>query len=177
MVLDWNKGVKIYYQRRQTKKVCLFYVLFFRTSANQSANSIRNLILYIAYGSFFTLYKEINNMWQQDVYKLVTNQIDYSAMENYELINNTDGNQYEFHVGKYLAKIEYIKTNNGEIYLTHTEVPVALEGQGIGSRLVEKVLEDIEKNGLRLIPLCPFVAGYIKKHPDWRRLVMKGFNV
>lgn len=98
-------------------------------------------------------------------------------MENYELIDNTDENQYEFHVGKYIPKIEYIKTNNGEIYLTHTEVPVALEGQGIGSQLAEKVLADIEKQGLRLVPLCPFIAGYIKKHQDWRRIVMRGINI
>jgi len=98
-------------------------------------------------------------------------------MENYELINNTDENQYEFHVGKYIPKIEYIKTNNGEIYLTHTEVPIALEGQGIGSQLAEKVFTDIEKQGLRLVPLCPFIAGYIKKHQDWRRIVMRGINL
>ena len=98
-------------------------------------------------------------------------------MENYELIDNQEANQYEFRVGKYLAKIEYIKTNNGEIYLTHTEVPVALEGQGIGSQLAEKALKDIQEKNLRLIPLCPFVAGYIKKHPVWRQLVMKGINI
>ena len=98
-------------------------------------------------------------------------------MESYELIDNTENKQYEFHIGKFLAKIEYIKTNNGEIYLTHTEVPVALEGKGIGSQLAEKVLTDIEKQGLRLVPLCPFVAGYIKKHPDWRRIVMRGINI
>lgn len=97
-------------------------------------------------------------------------------MENYELTDNVEKSQYEFHVENYLPKIEYIKTNNGEIYLTHTEVPVALEGRGIGSQLAEKVLADIEKKGLRLIPLCPFIAGYIKKHPDWRRIVMRGIN-
>jgi len=98
-------------------------------------------------------------------------------MGNYELIDNTEANQYEFHVGNHIAKIEYIKTKNGEIYLTHTEVPVALEGQGIGSQLADKVLTDIEKQNLRLVPLCPFVAGYIQKHPDWRRIVMKGINI
>lgn len=98
-------------------------------------------------------------------------------MENYELIDNVDSNQYEFHVGNHIAKIEYIKTKNGEIYLTHTEVPVALEGKGIGSQLAEKALLDIEKKNLRLIPLCPFVAGYIKKHPDWKHLVMRGINI
>ncbi len=94
-------------------------------------------------------------------------------MDDYELIDN----QYEFHIGKYVPKIEYIKTKNGEIYLTHTEVPVALEGKGVGSQLAEKVLKDIEKQELRLVPLCPFIAGYIQKHPDWRRIVMRGINI
>jgi predicted GNAT family acetyltransferase len=98
-------------------------------------------------------------------------------MENYELIDNVEESQYEFHVGKYIPKIEYIKTNNGEIYLTHTEVSTALEGQGIGSELTEKTLMDIERQGLRLVPLCPFVAGYIQKHPEWRRIVMRGINI
>ncbi|MCA5584941.1 MULTISPECIES: GNAT family N-acetyltransferase [Parabacteroides] len=98
-------------------------------------------------------------------------------MDDYELIDNTENHQYEFHIGKLVPKIEYIKSKNGEIYLTHTEVPVQLEGKGVGSQLVEKVLKDIERQELRLVPLCPFVAGYIKKHPDWRRIVMKGINV
>lgn len=98
-------------------------------------------------------------------------------MDDYELIDNREDHQYEFHIGKLVPKIEYIKNKTGEIYLTHTEVPVQLEGKGIGSQLVEKVLKDIEKQELRLVPLCPFVAGYIQKHPDWRRIVMKGINV
>ena len=98
-------------------------------------------------------------------------------MDDYELIDNTENHQYEFHIGKLVPTIEYSKSKNGEIYLTHTEVPVQLEGKGVGSQLVEKVLKDIERQELRLVPLCPFVAGYIKKHPDWRRIVMKGINV
>ncbi|WP_297905976.1 GNAT family N-acetyltransferase [uncultured Parabacteroides sp.] len=97
--------------------------------------------------------------------------------ENYELIDNEERHQYEFHIEGYVPRIEYIKNKNGEIYLTHTEVPVEFEGKGIGSLLVEKVLSDIEKKGLRLVPLCPFVTGYIQKHPDWKRIVMRGIYV
>ena len=97
--------------------------------------------------------------------------------EDYQLTDNEERHQYEFHIDKYVPRIEYIKSKNGEIYLTHTEVPVALEGKGIGSQLIEKALKDIESKGLRLVPLCPFVAGYLQKHPDWKRIVMRGINV
>lgn len=97
--------------------------------------------------------------------------------EDYELIDNEERHQYEFHVEKYTPKIEYIKSTNGEIYLTHTEVPTALSGMGIGSQIVEKSLKDIERQELRLVPLCPFVAAYIHKHPEWKRIVLRGVHV
>lgn len=98
-------------------------------------------------------------------------------MNDYELIDNTQDRQYEFHIGEMTPYIEYIKTKNGQIHLTHTEVPYKLKGKGIGSRLVEKTLRDIERQGLELVPLCPFVAGYIKRHPEWKRIVMQGINI
>lgn len=94
-------------------------------------------------------------------------------MKDYTLIDNTEEKQYEFHIDGYLAKIEYIKTNKGAIYLTHTEVPIPLEGRGIATQLLEKVLKDIEAKDLRLVPLCPFVVGYLQKNPDWRKLVIR----
>ena len=98
-------------------------------------------------------------------------------MENYKLIDNVALHQYEFRIGDLIPRIEYIKTKNGEIYLTHTEVPSALEGKGVGSSLVRLALEDIERQQLRLVPLCPFVAGYVQTHPEWKRLVMEGVNI
>ena len=96
---------------------------------------------------------------------------------DYRLIDNDTKHQYEFHIDGLIPKIEYILSRNGEIYLTHTEVPSALEGKGVASQLVLKVLEDIERRDLRLIPLCPFVATYIQKHPEWKRVVIRGINV
>lgn len=97
--------------------------------------------------------------------------------EEYELINNKEKNQYEFHIDKYMPKIEYILSKNGEIYLTHTEVPSALGNRGIGTQLVDKALKDIDEQGLKLVPLCPFVAAYIQKNPEWKRILMDGINV
>ena len=95
---------------------------------------------------------------------------------NYQLIENEAAKQYEFHVDRFIPKIEYIKVK-GKIFLTHTEVPVELEGKGIGSALVKQVLEEIEKLDLILIPMCPFVAVYIKRNPEWKKLVLKGIKI
>jgi len=94
----------------------------------------------------------------------------------YQLIDNPDKKRYEFLLPEHTPRIEYIRTKD-KIYLTHTEVPLELGGQGIGSELVRQVLGDIKKKDLTLIPLCPFVAGYIKEHPQWRQLVLKGINI
>lgn len=98
-------------------------------------------------------------------------------MENsYEIYDNEGEKQYELKIGSDIARIEYIKTKN-DIYLTHTEVPKEMEGRGLASKLVLYALKDIKEKGLKLVPLCPFVAGYLKKHPEWRALVLKGINI
>ncbi len=94
----------------------------------------------------------------------------------YTLINNEAAKRYEFQIGGQLAFVEYIKTKD-KIFLTHTEVPTSLEGNGIGSSLIKLALEDVDEKGLTLVPLCPFVAAYIKRHPEWKRLVLKGVNI
>lgn len=96
---------------------------------------------------------------------------------NYDLINNKISKQYEFHIDRYVPLIEYIVNEEGKVYLTHTEVPRAIGGKGIGTQLVVQTLRDIETHGQKVVPLCPFVAGYIKKNPEWRRIVAPGINI
>jgi predicted GNAT family acetyltransferase len=91
----------------------------------------------------------------------------------FELIDNKERHQYEFHVENRTPRIEYIKTSCGDVYLMRTEVPFGLTGKGIGTRLVEKALKNIRGEGLRLIPLCPFVSVFINKNPEWKQLVIK----
>jgi predicted GNAT family acetyltransferase len=56
--------------------------------------------------------------------------------------------------------------------LTHTEVPYAYEGQGVGSQLVEKALGELRREGKKVIPSCSFVAAYIRRHPKWNDIVV-----
>ncbi|MDR0938956.1 MAG: N-acetyltransferase [Mediterranea sp.] len=97
--------------------------------------------------------------------------------EEYTLVDNKEKKRYEFDVDGQLAIIEYILQGNEVIIFTHTEVPVKLGGRGIGTRLVAKVLEDAERRQLKVVPLCPFVAAYMLKHPEWKRVLMAGFHL
>ena len=58
-----------------------------------------------------------------------------------------------------------------EIVFTHTVVPPAIEGRGVGSRLIRVALDSARDRGLKVVPQCPFVADFIRKHPGYRDLV------
>jgi predicted GNAT family acetyltransferase len=90
--------------------------------------------------------------------------------------DNVNARQFEVKIDGLLAKVEYMMGGN-KIFLTHTEVPPALEGKGIASALVERVLEIVEERKLKMVPLCPYVATYLRKHPEWKRLLAHGINV
>jgi uncharacterized protein len=57
------------------------------------------------------------------------------------------------------------------IVFTHTEVPEALSGRGIGSRVIHDALEQVRVEGLKVVPRCTFVDAYIAKHPEVQDLL------
>lgn len=57
------------------------------------------------------------------------------------------------------------------ITFTHTVVDDAFEGRGVGSTLVGAALDAVRDEGVRVVPQCPFVAGYIERHPEYADLV------
>jgi hypothetical protein len=57
------------------------------------------------------------------------------------------------------------------LVLLHTEVSEALEGQGLGAQLVARALDDIRARGLQVVPLCPYVSAYLRRHPEYADLV------
>ena len=91
---------------------------------------------------------------------------------NLVLTDNTAESRFELPFEKRLAFIEY-ELKDDTIALLHTEVDPALEGRGVGTAIIEKVLAEIESRNLKLIPLCPFVVAYVKRHPDWERILVE----
>jgi uncharacterized protein len=94
----------------------------------------------------------------------------------YKLTDNTEAKQFEMKVDGNTARIEYILMGN-KIFFTHTEVPAPLEGKGVGSMIVKLALENIESRNLKLVPLCPFTAAYIKRHPEWERVLDENTHI
>jgi Predicted acetyltransferase len=92
-------------------------------------------------------------------------------MKKYELIDNVREGCYEFRIDGEVARIDYMITGDGDIALTHTEVAGPLQRQGIGHALVQACLEDIERRGKKVIPMCGFVRSYIRENPEWNRIV------
>jgi uncharacterized protein len=85
--------------------------------------------------------------------------------------DNPAANRYEVSVdGKVVGFSAYVLRPDRVIF-THTEVDPALEGRGIGSRLARGALDDARTRGLRVTPRCPFIAAYVRRHPEYEDLV------
>ena len=69
------------------------------------------------------------------------------------------------------AYLEYTERQPGTLDLAHTIVPSPFRGHGIGSDLVERVLRYARDEGHEVVPSCPFVAAFIRKHPEYEALV------
>jgi uncharacterized protein len=63
------------------------------------------------------------------------------------------------------------------LVLLHTEVLPSVEGKGLGAQLVAGALDDIRARGLHVVVVCPFVRAYIRRHPEYADLVVRGVKV
>jgi Predicted acetyltransferase len=91
-----------------------------------------------------------------------------------EVIKNDENHRFQLLVDGYIAFIDF-KQEDQLIKLIHTEVPDELGGRGVAAALVEKTLEYLETHQYLLYPYCPYVFAYIKKHPEWKRIVDSTF--
>jgi predicted GNAT family acetyltransferase len=82
-----------------------------------------------------------------------------------EVIDNADASRFELRVDGWLAELVY-RVRGGRLVLIHTEVPLELEGRGIGGRLVTAAVDRAAREGLTLVPLCPFARGWLERHPE-----------
>lgn len=93
-------------------------------------------------------------------------------MDSDAIRDNAERHRFEVVEDGHLARANYV-INGDVITFTHTIVPPALEGRGIASRLIRHGLSEARDRGLRVVPQCPFVAAYIRKHPEWADLLVE----
>jgi predicted GNAT family acetyltransferase len=87
-----------------------------------------------------------------------------------DVIDNTAASRFELDIDGHVAAAHY-RRSQGLITFTHTEVPKALSGRGIGSRLAAGALDHVRAAGLKVAAQCEFIAGYIAKHPEYTDLL------
>lgn len=92
------------------------------------------------------------------------------------VVNNAEASRYEAYVGPELAGFSEYRIRPDVIVFTHTEVDDAFEGKGVGSALAKGALEDVRAHGGQIVPLCPFIAAYIRRHPDFHDLIAEHYR-
>lgn len=94
-------------------------------------------------------------------------------MMDFSLRKNLDQSRYEAWVGQNLAGYADFKRNaDGVVELPHTLVQPEYEGQGVGSALAEYAFNDVATLGGSVDPVCPFMATWAQRHPEYLRLVV-----
>lgn len=88
--------------------------------------------------------------------------------------DNPAEHRFEILVDDALAGVAAYRLQPGVVVFTHTEVEQAFEGKGVGSALVRGALDQVRQRGDQVVAICPFVAGYIERHPEYGDLLATG---
>jgi predicted GNAT family acetyltransferase len=84
--------------------------------------------------------------------------------------DNPERQRFELEADGATAIAEY-RIKDGVITFTHTEVPEALSGRGIASRLIKGALDEVRARKLKVVSRCSFVTAYMEKHPEYNDLL------
>jgi predicted GNAT family acetyltransferase len=85
--------------------------------------------------------------------------------DEYPVTDNQAESRFEIRSGGHLAELIYHR-HGDRLALIHTEVPEELERKGIGGRLVTAAIDRAAREGLTIVPYCPFARGWLENHPD-----------
>ena len=85
--------------------------------------------------------------------------------------DNPDRHRFEIDLGDGLFAFAEYTLPEGKIMFTHTEVPPSHEGHGLGKALIQAGLAAARERGLKVIPICPFFAAYMKDHAEVQDLL------
>jgi uncharacterized protein len=87
------------------------------------------------------------------------------------VVENPPKHRYEAILDDQVVGVTVYELVDDRIVFLHTEVDSGLEGLGVGSRLAKGALDDVRRRGLRVVAKCPFIAAWLKRHPDYADLL------
>ena len=87
-----------------------------------------------------------------------------------EIQHNPDNRRFLLKREGHTAVLQYT-LHDGVMTFTHTGVPAALEGRGIGSQLARAGMEYARENNFKVVALCWFVSGYIDRHTEYQGML------
>ena len=90
--------------------------------------------------------------------------------------NNAERRRYEIHTDGALAGFAEYNLTRDSVMFTHTEVASEHEGKGYGGMLAREALDDVRRQAKHAIPVCPFIAAFIRKHAEYQELVRPEFR-
>ncbi|WP_371483691.1 GNAT family N-acetyltransferase [Kitasatospora sp. NBC_00315] len=85
--------------------------------------------------------------------------------------DSPDRSRYEITEDGELAGFAEYHRHEGELAFIHTEIDPGFAGRGLAGELARAALDDARRQGLAVLPYCPFIRGWITKHPDYVDLV------
>jgi predicted GNAT family acetyltransferase len=88
-----------------------------------------------------------------------------------DVLDVPEKSRFEIRVDGELAGFADYSHMGDRVIFRHTEISDAYEGRGLGSKLTQGVLDAARAAGRAVVPLCPFVASYIERHPEYEDLV------
>jgi predicted GNAT family acetyltransferase len=88
-----------------------------------------------------------------------------------EVVDDPGGRRWVVQVDGQDAGFVTYRVSGGRMTLLHTEIDDAFEGRGLGGQLARGVLEGARERQLKVVPRCPFIAGWIRRHPEWMDVV------
>lgn len=91
-------------------------------------------------------------------------------MMNYDIQHNREQYRFETTIDNLLCVIDY-RLDGNNLTLPHVGVAQALEGRGIAGELTQTALDWARAESYRVIPVCPYVQAWLKRHPDYQDLL------
>ncbi|HEY7468279.1 MAG TPA: GNAT family N-acetyltransferase [Acidimicrobiia bacterium] len=85
--------------------------------------------------------------------------------------DDPENHRYVLEIDGDVVGLAVYHVRGGRYIFVHTEIQPGHGGEGLGTLLARAALDDVRTKGARVVPLCPFISAFIRRHPDYEDLI------